>query len=151
MVDAPGMAAPGRDAPGSGSGRDPTVLPAVPRRLLAGVRDVMAGSGAAQRRLDKIVMLIAAEMNAEVCSCYVMRAGDILELFSTVGLNQEAVHHTRLRVSEGLGGGKVRGVLVIQHKDRRSYSEEDVETLQTVAMVVAELVAAGELVNAQEI
>ncbi|HSK40945.1 MAG TPA: phosphoenolpyruvate--protein phosphotransferase, partial [Arenibaculum sp.] len=31
------------------------------------------------------------------------------------------------------------------------YLEEEVETLQTIAMVVAELVAAGELVNAQEI
>lgn len=166
---------------------------AASRRLLARLRDVMAGSGSGQERLDKIVTLIGMEMGADVCSCYVMRAGEVLELFSTLGLNQDAVHNTRLRVGEGivgdiagharpialdnapshpsfayrpetgedpflslagvpiLRGGKVRGVLVIQHKDRRRYTEVEVETLQTIAMVVAELVAQGELVNPQEV
>ena len=50
-----------------------------------------------------------------------------------------------------LRGGRVRGVLVIQHKDKRVYFEEEVETLQTIAMVVAELTAGGELVSQQEI
>ncbi|MCM8735090.1 phosphoenolpyruvate--protein phosphotransferase [Azospirillum sp. A1-3] len=163
------------------------------RRLLARLRDIMAGSGTGQDRLDKIVTLIAAEMKADVCSCYVMRAGEVLELFSTEGLNKTAVHNTRLRVGEGivgyiagharpvaldnapshpsfayrpetgedpfqslagvpiLRGSKVRGVLVIQHKDRRRYVEEEVETLQTIAMVVAELVAQSELVNPVEV
>lgn len=153
----------------------------------------MAGSGAAQARLDKIVRLIAAEMVAEVCSCYLMRAGEVLELFATIGLNPEAVHRTRLRVGEGIVGdiaaharplalaaaqshpnfayrpetgedpyqslcgvplirsGRVRGVLVIQNTRRRNYSEDEIETLETIAMVVAELVTAGELVNPQEI
>lgn len=74
------------------------------RRLLARLRDVMAGSGTVQARLDRIVRLVAAEMVAEVCSCYVMRPGDVLELFSTVGLRSEAVHRTRLSVGEGLVG-----------------------------------------------
>ncbi len=163
------------------------------RRLLARLRDVMAGGGSGQERLNEIVGLIAVEMGADVCSCYVMRAGEVLELFATQGLNQSAVHKTRLRVGEGivgeiaaharamaledapahpsfayrpetgedpfqslagvpiLRGGKVRGVLVLQHKERRHYAEEIVETLQTIAMVVAELVAAGELVSPQEI
>ncbi len=43
-------------------------------------------------------------MVAEVCSCYVMRAGEVLELFATEGLRPEAVHRTRLRVGEGLVG-----------------------------------------------
>ena len=68
------------------------------RRLLARLRDVMAGSGSPQARLDKIVTLIAAEMVAEVCSCYLMRAGEVLELFATIGLAPEAVHRTRMRV-----------------------------------------------------
>jgi phosphotransferase system enzyme I (PtsP) len=163
------------------------------RRLLAQLRDVMAGLGTGQQRLDKIVRLIATEMNAEVCSCYIMRAGDMLELFATVGLNQSAVHKTRLRVGEGvvgdiaararsialanarvhpnfayrpetgedefrsllgvpiLRGGRVRGVLVIQHADQRQHGEDEVETLQTVAMVVAELLAGGTLVSRQEL
>jgi phosphotransferase system, enzyme I, PtsP len=163
------------------------------RRLLASLRDIMAGSGTGQERLDKIVALIAAEMKADVCSCYVMRAGEVLELFSTEGLNKTAVHNTRLRVGEGivgyiasharpvaldnapshpsfayrpetgedpflslagvpiLRGSKVRGVLVIQHKDCRGYVEEEVETLQTIAMVVAELVAQSEIVSPSEV
>ena len=48
--------------------------------------------------------MIAAEMVAEVCSIYVLRAGDVLELFATEGLKPEAVHQTRLRVGEGLVG-----------------------------------------------
>src|ERR1700680_2757790 len=74
------------------------------RRLLRRLRDVMAGSGSAQERLDRIVRIVAAEMVAEVCSAYVMRAGEVLELFATEGLRREAVHRTRLRVGEGLVG-----------------------------------------------
>lgn len=163
------------------------------RRLLARLRDVMAGSGLAQARLDKIVRLIASEMVAEVCSCYVVRPGEVLELFATVGLNPDAVHQTRLRVGEGLVGdvaataraaaianaashpkfayrpetgedpfhsflgvplirdGKVRGVLVIQNRLSRIYADEEVETLQTIAMVVSELVAGGELGDKGEV
>ena len=78
--------------------------PSVSRRLLARLRDVMAGGGTAEERLDKVVTLIAADMVAEVCSCYVMRAGEVLELFATEGLKKTAVHKTRLRVGEGLVG-----------------------------------------------
>jgi phosphotransferase system enzyme I (PtsP) len=164
-----------------------------PRRLIARLRDVMAGSGSPEHRLDKIVKLIAAELMAEVCSCYVMRAGEVLELFATIGLAKEAVHQTKLRVGEGLvgsiaaaavplalanapahpnfvyrpeteedpfqslagvpilRGGKVRGVLVIQNRQRRVYTEEEIETLQTIAMVMAEVITTGELVGPQEI
>lgn len=174
------------------TGRSPDPV-AGARRLLARLRDVMAGSGTAQSRLDKIVMTIAHEMSADVCSCYVMRAGEVLELFATIGLNPDAVHKTRMRVGEGLigdvaaharpialanapshpnfayrpetgedpfngflavpilRGGRVRGVLAIQHKDRRDYDEQEVETLQTIAMIVAELVVTGELVDSREL
>lgn len=165
----------------------------VSRRLLSRLRDVMAGAGTPQERLDKVVKLIAANMVAEVCSCYVMRAGEVLELFATEGLMEEAVHKTRLRVGEGLvgdiaaharplaladaqthpmfayrpetgeevyhslmgvpivRGGRVIGVLVVQNRTRRAYTEEEIETLETVAMVVAELVASGELVHKEEL
>ena len=45
------------------------------RRLLRRLRGIMAVSESAQERLDRIVRVIAAEMVAEVCSAYVMRAG----------------------------------------------------------------------------
>ena len=74
------------------------------RRLLRRLRDIMAGSGTAQERLEQIVRVVASEMVAEVCSVYVLRAGEVLELFATEGLRPEAVHRTRLRVGEGLVG-----------------------------------------------
>ena len=74
------------------------------RQALRSLRTIMAGDGSAQDRLDRIVKVIAAEMVAEVCSVYVMRAGELLELFATEGLNPSAVHRTRLRVGEGLVG-----------------------------------------------
>lgn len=46
--------------------------------------------------------------------------------------------------------GKVVGVLAVQNKASRHYSEEEEEALQTVAMVLAELVVSGDLITAQE-
>lgn len=162
------------------------------RLLLRRLRDVMAGKGSAQERLNRVVTLIAADMVAEVCSCYIMRAGEVLELFATEGLKPEAVHKTRLRVGEGLvgdiaaharslaladaqahpnfayrpetgeeifhswmgvpilRGGRVLGVLVVQNRTRRNYTEEEVEALETIAMVLAELAASGALVSREE-
>lgn len=168
-------------------------MTSVSRRLLGRLRDVMAGSGSAQERLDKVVKLIAVDMVAEVCSCYIMRAGEVLELFSTEGLKKESVHQTRLRVGEGLvgdiaaharplaladaqshpnfvfrpetgeeifhslmgvpiiRGSRVVGVVVVQNRTMRHYTDEEIETLETVAMVLAELVVSGELVNRAEL
>ncbi|MBV9685908.1 MAG: hypothetical protein JO096_01690, partial [Alphaproteobacteria bacterium] len=64
------------------------------RRLLRRLRDIMAGSGTAQERLERIVRVVASEMVAEVCSVYILRAGEVLELFATEGLRPEAVHRT---------------------------------------------------------
>jgi len=75
-----------------------------PRKLLRRLRDVMAGPGDAQERLDRIARLIARDMVAEVCSIYLRRAGDVLELFATQGLKPESVHNTRLRIGEGIVG-----------------------------------------------
>ena len=158
-----------------------------PRVLLRRLREVMAEPVAAQKRLDKIVQIIAANMVAEVCSIYVMRPGDILELYATEGLKREAVHKSKLKSGEGLvgtiarqaiglnlpdaqhhpafkylpetgeeiynaflgvpimRGGTVIGVLVVQNRTRRHYTEEEEEALQTTAMVLAEVIAAGEL------
>ena len=163
------------------------------RRMLRQLRDAMAGHGSAQGRLDRITQLIARGMVAEVCSVYVLRPGDILELFATEGLRKDAVHRTRLRIGEGLVGDiaayarplalsdaqahpqfayrpetgeeifhsllgvpilrgrRVLGVLVVQNKTERRYAEEETETLETIAMVLAELVAGGELVRQAEL
>src|SRR5271168_5645012 len=44
-----------------------------------------------------------------------------------------------------LRGGNTLGVLVVQNRARRVYTEEEVEALQTTAMLLAEMIASGEL------
>ncbi len=76
-----------------------------PIALLREVRDVMTtGPGTAQARLDLLVQTIATTLSADVCSIYLARPGDILELYASHGLKASAVHVTRLRVGEGLVG-----------------------------------------------
>lgn len=158
-----------------------------PRVLLRRLREVMAEQVSAQDRLDKIVVMIAANMVAEVCSVYVLRVDGSLELYATEGLSREAVHQTVLRAGEGLVGlvaseaeplnlpdaqshpafsykpetgeeiyhsflgvpvlraGITLGVLVVQNRAHRTYSEEEIEALQTTSMVLAEMIASGEL------
>jgi len=158
-----------------------------PRVLLRQLREVMAAPESAQARLDRIVVAIAANMVAEVCSIYLMRPDGRLELFATEGLNPDAVHKTTMRVGEGLvgliaetaeplnlseawshpsfsyrpetgeetyrsflgvpilRGGRALGVLDVQNRTERHYEEEEVEALQTIAVVLAEIVASGEL------
>lgn len=158
-----------------------------PRVLLRRLREVMAEPETAQERLDKIVVLIAANMVTEVCSIYLLRPDNSLELYATEGLNPSAVHETRLRVGEGLVGliaeemrplnltdaqshpafayrpetgediyksflgvpimraGHALGVLVVQNRAQRRYTEEEIEALLTTSMVLAEIVASGAL------
>ena len=75
-----------------------------PRLLLRRLREVMAEQIGAQARLDKIVVQIALNMVAEVCSVYVLHVDGRLELYATEGLKHEAVHLTTMRKGEGLVG-----------------------------------------------
>lgn len=75
-----------------------------PRVLLRQLRETMAEPLASQARLDKIVSLIAENMHADVCSFYVLRDDNALELFANRGFKPEAVHTTTLRLGEGLVG-----------------------------------------------
>jgi phosphotransferase system enzyme I (PtsP) len=135
--------------------------------------------------LAELARLLAAELVSEVCSIYVMRPGEILELTATHGLNAAAVGRTRLRVGEGIVGlcaatqevlnladaqnhpafayraetgeepfasmiavpvrraGRTVGVLAAQNRNPRQYSEEEIDVLETVTMLLAELLAAG--------
>ena len=161
--------------------------PSGPRVLLKHLREVMAEALEAQEQLDKIVQHIAANMVADVCSVYVLRADDNLELYASLGLNPGAVHEVSLRIGQGLVGtiaanaralnledaknhpafaylpetgeevfnsfmgvpilraGRTLGVLVVQNKEARVYDAVEIEALETTAMVIAELIAAGEL------
>lgn len=83
------------------------------RKLLGRLRDAMAGEDAGQARLNKITHLIATSMGCEVCSIYLFRDDETLELCATEGLKPEAVHETRMRLGEGLVGRVARQRLVI--------------------------------------
>ena len=50
-----------------------------------------------------------------------------------------------------LRGGRTLGVLAVQNRTHRLYGEEEVEALQTVAMVLAEMVVSGQLVDLAEV
>ena len=160
----------------------PTPSVASAREILTGLHDVMASRSGAQAKLNKVVKIIAEAMASEVCSIYLLRDG-LLELFATVGLNQSAVHVTKLALGEGLVGSIARdasvlnlaeaashpefayrpetgeelfhsfagvpiirreraiGILCVQHADPRAYDDVEIEALQTVAMVLSELIA----------
>lgn len=47
-----------------------------------------------------------------------------------------------------LRAGRTLGVLVVQNRSQRGYSDDEVEALETVAMVLAEMIAAGDLPRA---
>ena len=169
-----------------------TAAPSASRTILTQLHDVMASRSAAQAKLNRVVEVIGGGLNSEVCSIYLLREG-MLELFATRGLEQSAVHMTRMALGEGLVGiiaGNVEtlnlaeatahpdfsyrpetgeekyhsfagvpivrreraaGVLCVQHIDSRRYEEVEIETLQTVAMVLSELIENAGLVDEDDI
>lgn len=159
------------------------------RKLLGRLRKALAASGEGQDRLDSVVNVIATSMRTEVCSIYLFRDEDTLELCATEGLEKDAVHQTRLKLGEGLVGrtarskrvintanapsakgfrympetgeeryssfcgvpvqrlGDALGVLVVQSKDAREFSTDEVYALEVVAMVLAEMTELGAFVG----
>jgi phosphotransferase system enzyme I (PtsP) len=159
------------------------------RKLLGRLREALAESGAGQERLDRITYLIADSMRTEVCSIYLFRDAETLELCATEGLRPEAVHQTRMRLGEGLVGrvaarnrpintanapqepgfrfmpetgeeifssflgvpvqrlGQKMGVLVVQSKEARSFSGDEIYALEVVAMVLAEMAELGAIMG----
>ncbi|MCF6321309.1 MAG: GAF domain-containing protein, partial [Rhizobiaceae bacterium] len=96
-----------------------------PRVLLKRLRDVMAEQLGPQQRLDTIVQAIAANMVAEVCSVYVLRADNVLELFATEGLNPDAVHQSSLKFGQGLVGriaATARPINIADAKEHPSFA-----------------------------
>jgi len=162
------------------------------RKLLSRLQATLAEAGEGQERLDRITHLIADSMGVDVCSIYLFRDADTLELCATEGLNPEAVHQTRMKTGEGLVGrvakhgrvintadapstrgfrympetgeevfssflgvpiqrlGQIQGVLVIQSKEARELSEDELYAVEVVAMVIAEMAELGAFVGEGE-
>src|SRR6188472_1204735 len=161
---------------------------AAARSILTQLHEVMASRTHAQGKLNQVVDIIGEALDSEVCSIYLLREG-MLELFATRGLEQSAVHVTKLGVGAGLTGTiaqnietlnlaeaathpefqyrpetgedkfhsfagvpivrreRAIGVLTVQHVDPRRYDEVEVEALQTVAMVLSEMLHNAGLVD----
>ncbi len=92
-----------------------------PRILLRRLHGVMAQPVSQQERLDRITVIIAQNMVAEVCSVYLLREDGALELYATEGLNREAVHLTTMRAGEGLVGLIAREAEPIALSDAQSH------------------------------
>ncbi|QJQ31181.1 phosphoenolpyruvate--protein phosphotransferase [Sphingomonas lacunae] len=158
------------------------------REILRRLHDVIAADTGAQAKLNRTVQLIGEALDSEVCSIYLLRQG-VLELYATRGLNQSAVHVTKLAMGEGLVGTiaahietlnlaeaaahpdyaykpetgeeqfrsfagvpiirreRAVGVLCVQHAASRGYEEIEIEALQTVALVLSELIANANLID----
>ena len=56
----------------------------------------------------------------------------------------EEIYHSFLGVPV-LRAGRTLGVLVVQNKTMRQYREDEIEALETTAMVIAEMIATGDL------
>jgi phosphotransferase system, enzyme I, PtsP len=56
----------------------------------------------------------------------------------------EEIYHSFLGVPV-LRAGRTLGVLVVQNKTKRHYGDDEVEALETTAMVIAEMIATGDL------
>ena len=166
----------------------PATAAASAREILVRLHDVMASRTSAQAKLNDVTGIIGEALDSEVCSIYLLREG-CLELYATRGLDEAAVHVTKLALGEGLVGtiaeqgevlnldeaashpdfayrpetGEDRfhsfagvpiirrersvGVLAVQHAEPRKYADVEIEALQTVAMVMAELIANAGLVD----
>jgi phosphotransferase system enzyme I (PtsP) len=150
------------------------------RKLFARLREALASGFAS---LPDIARLVSTELPADACAIYVARAGEVLELAATYGLNINAVGRTRLRIGEGIIGmvaasgdamnladaqnhprfaykaeigedpyaallampvkraGRILGVLAIQNRQPKLFAAVEVESVATVAMLLAEILA----------
>jgi len=166
----------------------PLTAAASAREILVRLHDVMAARSSAQAKLDAVARIIGEALDSEVCSIYLLREG-LLELFATRGLDQAAVHVTKMALGEGLVGTIAKnvetlnldeaashpdfayrpetgedefhsfagvpiirreqavGVLAVQHAEPRKYDDVEIEALQTVAMVLSELIANAGLID----
>ena len=166
----------------------PLTAAASAREILVRLHDVMAARSSAQAKLDAVTRIIGEALDSEVCSIYLLREG-LLELYATRGLDQAAVHVTKLALGEGLVGTIAKnvetlnldeaashpdfayrpetgedefhsfagvpiirreqavGVLAVQHVEPRKYDDVEIEALQTVAMVLSELIANAGLID----
>jgi len=91
---------------------DPNSPAFAARNILRNLHDIMASRTSPQAKLNQVTQVIGEALHSEVCSIYLLRDG-ALELYATRGLNQAAVHVTKLALGEGLVGTIAENVEVL--------------------------------------
>lgn len=89
--------------------------------MLRQIRDIMVTHEVASERLQLLVDVIAANIQAQVCSIYLRRSDDSMELWATKGLAAKAVHKTRLAPGVGLVGEVVRNLEPLHIKNAQNH------------------------------
>ena len=154
-------------------------------KMLKNIRRSVKQQDTIDDKINIIIQEIVSALKVDVCSCYLVRPGDVLELYATKGLDEKAVHETFLRIGEGLIGeialnrkpqsfenvwehpsfvykpetnekkykslagvpimyeNVLLGVLCIQKIKSYHYSDELINVLQIVAMVMADILYAS--------
>lgn len=156
--------------------------------ILRSLRKITEGQSNVVQKLEKIVELVAKELSANVCACYILIDNNYLELFASYGFQKKDIaHKVSLKVGEGLLGAvaqsgrslvvadawsnpsfvykpevdekeltsfigvplirrsKCIGVLTLQNKVIYEYTQVEIELLETIAMVLSELVSSDEM------
>ena len=165
--------------------KEPSINPAF--KILKILREINEEQIAVEERLNRITQVIAEQMKADGCSCFVSIDDNYLELFAAYGFNPNATHRVSFRVGEGLIGNIAKncrpmavsdapshpkyvynkefgedgyksflgvplirrnrsvGVLLIENKEEREYNRSEQETLETLAMFVADIVTSDDM------
>ena len=142
------------------------------RALMGALRDVMAKEMTAQKRLEKILTLVCEKLYVDTCAFYMMRPGDVLELYLTIG--QDVSLPTFVRLGEGNVGasmlaqesilvshktGKIKaeayvplikgnrqvGVLALMRKKAEPFADLTIDAVENVAMVLSEFLTEATL------
>jgi len=142
------------------------------RSLMSSLRDVMAKEMSAPKRLEKILTLVCEKLYVDICGLYMMRPGDVLELYLTMGRDAALVPFVRLGegnigatmlaresmlVSHKTGkikaeayvplikGNRQVGVLALMRKKAFPFTDLTVDAVENVAMVLSEFLTESTL------
>ncbi len=155
--------------------------------ILQQLRSISEGQDGIEVKLNKIVKMIAEQMQADAAACYITIGGNRLVLFAAYQMNEEAINKVLFRFGEGLTGEVAQnsrtisvadawshpkfvhkpelgednyksyigiplirwhrsvGVLALQSKELHEYTALETEILETVAMVLSEIVSSEEM------
>lgn len=155
--------------------------------LLRQLRQITEGQDDVTAKLNKIIMMIVQQTDADAGACYLVVDDCYLELFAAYGYPEDLSHKISFRIGQGIIGivaqnqcslalsdvskhpayspmpeikedeyrtfigvplirwNRTIGVIALQNKKKHTYSPADKEILETISMVLSEIVASDEM------